>query len=128
MSHQHSNIEHSISYQLRPTLSQGTRENGNKIVFKLLANHDELSIHEFLHCIQSPHNHTILLTKVIQSHIGTIIIMPLALPLNFVNIQPIVEDLMSQLMEGVRFMHQHKVAHLNLKPENLLVRWMTLDH
>jgi serine/threonine protein kinase len=29
---------------------------------------------------------------------------------------------MSQLVEGVRFMHQHKVAHLDLKPDNVLVR------
>ena len=110
-------------YQLKPTLNQGKQiTGGGNIVFKLLADHDELLIHQFLHRIQSPHNHTIPLLEVIPSDIGPIILMPPAWPLNSINIQPIAEHLMSQLMEGIRFMHQHKVAHLNLKPNNILVR------
>ena len=30
-------------------------------------------------------------------------------------------DLAYQFLEGVRFMHQHNVAHLDLKPNNIIV-------
>jgi len=31
-------------------------------------------------------------------------------------------DLAHQFLEGVRFIHENKVAHLDLKPDNILVR------
>jgi serine/threonine protein kinase len=56
-----------------------------------------------------------------------LIVMPWQLPLNeFLchhSSLRMVESLRDQIVEGIWFLHQHLIAHLDLKPENVLVSY-----
>ena len=85
---------------------------------------DEYAIHSFLSGIKATHNHTIpILLRVVVDK-GMIIAMPEGRALG--NVDDSVfktrgNDLAYQFLEGVRFMHEHNVAHLDLKPDNIVV-------
>ena len=83
----------------------------------------ELAILKSLQMFQSGRNHVIQLHDIIKSHYCTIIVMPWESPLsNFLSACPnLVELLGTQFLEGVSFLHEHHLAHLDLKPENLLI-------
>src|ERR1700679_757759 len=85
---------------------------------------DEYAIHSFLSSIKATHNHTIpILLRVVVDK-GMIIAMPEGSALGNVHnsvFKTRGSDLAYQFLEGVRFMHQHNVAHLDLKPNNIIV-------
>jgi len=85
---------------------------------------NELEIHSFLHNIKARGNHTIALLDQVALETETIIVMPDERVLRDVPASVFKasgNDLAHQFLEGVRFIHENKVAHLDLKPDNILV-------
>ena len=85
---------------------------------------EELEIHAFLNSVKSELNHTIPILDEIALDVGIVIAMPEERVLRFVDhsvFKTRGNDLALQLLEGVQFMHRHLVAHLDLKPDNVLV-------
>ena len=101
---------------------------GHVVALKLIQpdNMNKLTILEHLQTFQSQRNHTIKLLHVIHSdHIADIIVMPWQSPLNvflchYASLDMVVL-LRFQIMEGVWFLHEHLIAHLDLKPANIFV-------
>ena len=114
--------------QLTHTMRHAKQSNGNAVVVKLpYSGSDELRILHRLHSIKSPINPTIPLLGTVQSNLGTFIVFPEATPLDlgfrlgdFANEGEIV-GLSLQLIEGVAFLHRHGIAHLDIKPQNIVV-------
>ena len=82
-----------------------------------LVNSDELAIHSFLDNVKSQRNHTIPLLDEVALETRTIIVMPDERVLRYVPdsiFKASGNDLAHQFLEGVRFMHKNKVAHLDL--------------
>jgi len=66
-------------------------------------------------------NHTIPILEVERLKGGVVLVMPLAVPLSQVDPGRLTSELVRQLIEGVQFMHEKGVAHLDLKPSNLVL-------
>jgi len=84
---------------------------------------DELRILETLNHIKSGANHVITVLDSFHLDIGTVIALPIASPLgshDFTSFS-VTLNLMNQLTSAVAFIHENGVAHLDLKPSNLLV-------
>jgi serine/threonine protein kinase len=83
----------------------------------------ELEILEFLNSIKSDDNYVITLFRSFHLDVGTIIALPIASPLDChdFTMPAIALDLMDQLVRAVSFIHTNGVAHLDLKPNNVLV-------
>jgi serine/threonine protein kinase len=101
---------------------------GQVVALKLIRpdNMNELTILEHLQTFQSLRNHTIKLLRVIHSDcVADIIVMPWQSPLNIFLRRHASLDMVVllrfQIMEGVWFLHEHLIAHLDLKPENIFV-------
>lgn len=84
---------------------------------------NEIEIHQYLASMPSEFNHTVHLSHTWHVAGGLIIAMPLA-----GNYLTSVADpdahlwlLSKQLFEAIEFMHSHNVAHLDLKPHNILI-------
>ncbi|KAG1794435.1 uncharacterized protein HD556DRAFT_1370351 [Suillus plorans] len=83
----------------------------------------EIEILRYLTGIESPSNHTISPVQIWSVQGGNVISMPMAgshltsLSNAGAHLWPVAE----QLFEAVDFMHQHGVAHLDLKPPNILL-------
>ena len=109
--------------QLPDNLRRGRTTDGNSVVLKLVKSR-ELEIHSFLNSVKSKDNHTIPILHTIALSTGPIIVMPDQLVLTYVAssvFETSGDNLASQFIAGVRFMHQQNVAHLDLKPDNILV-------
>jgi serine/threonine protein kinase len=99
---------------------------GTTVVLKLLrTSSKELPLLEFLCSLKSQYNHTIPLLETFNLSIGTFIVLPEATPLDlgfrFGLFRTKVADFGRQLIEGVAFLHQHGVAHLDIKPSNIVI-------
>ena len=90
--------------------------NGNSVVLKLVESR-ELEIHAFLSSVKSGENHTVPILHEVALGTKAVIIMSDEL------VSPDVatsvfeskgNDLVSQFLAGVRFIHQLNVAHLDL--------------
>lgn len=111
-------------------------KNGGVVALKVLPgtgrlsqwSNDKLGILLGLQKFDSPQNHIIKLLKVFYTSDNSntpfhVIVMPWHLLLDeFLGGFPTMIDLIwHQFLEGVWFLHKHGVAHLNLKPLNVLV-------
>ncbi|KAI0283112.1 kinase-like domain-containing protein [Russula aff. rugulosa BPL654] len=86
------------------------QSNGTAVVVKLLhPDTNELQFLRHFHQINSPDNHTIPLLATFKLNIGT-----------FICFRNNVVDFSRQLIEGVGFLHRHGIAHLDIKPENIV--------
>jgi serine/threonine protein kinase len=111
--------------QLKPTMRHTIHSNGTAAVVKLLYDSHELQILRELHQIDSPINHTIPLLGVLELNTWTFVLLPEATPLDdrFAHgmIHDNVVDFSQQLIEGVAFLHSQGIAHLDIKPQNIVV-------
>ncbi|KAI9458967.1 kinase-like domain-containing protein [Russula earlei] len=101
---------------------------GPSVVLKILSDSsgDELEFLQYLNGIKEPANRTIPLLEVIRLDIGKQLIMlpwrsPLHEVLLFRQCPDDIVSLCAQFIEGVSFLHNHKVAHCDLKPGNIVV-------
>ena len=112
--------------QLKRTMRYAKHNNGTAVVVKLLRpGSDELLILQDLHLIKSPDNHTIPLLRTFDLNMGTFIFLLEGTPLDhgfdfrmFPSSE--IENFSSQLVEGVTFLHRHGIAHLDIKPQNVV--------
>ncbi|KAH9024719.1 kinase-like domain-containing protein [Lactarius hengduanensis] len=122
------------STRLKPTIGKAISHYGraSPVALKLLDSAtEELQILERLHAYRLEANHTIQLLDVINLGIAfadrmwSVVVMPwqmtLAQCLGESYFPNGVESLRVQFLEGVSFLHGHGVAHLDLKPTNILV-------
>jgi serine/threonine protein kinase len=96
------------------------------VVVKLLRDgSNELHILRYLHSFKSLSNHTVPLLDSFEFELGCLIILPegnrLDIGLDYCDFGDSVTDLMHQFVEGVAFLHQRGVAHLDIKPQNVVV-------
>ena len=107
-------------------MRKATSRSGVLVVLKTIVDSNERQLLQYLSGIKAPSNHTIPLLDVIDLSIGkTIIVLPWKRPLDevlrFGDRPDVVVSLCLQFMEGVAFLHQHKVAHCDLKPGNVVI-------
>ena len=101
------------------------QSSGTAIVVKLLGlDSDELPILQHIYSIKSTNNLTILLLEALQLSVGTFMFLPEATPLDLGfrlgNFRSDVVDFSRQLIESVAFLHRHDIAHLDIKPRNIV--------
>ncbi len=107
-------------------MRQATSRTGKDVVLKTIVDPNECRFLKYLTDIKAPSNHAIPLLDVVDLTIGkTIIVLPLESPLqNVLRYRDRSDNVVSlclQFIEGVAFLHQHKVAHCDLKPDNVVV-------
>ena len=115
--------------QLPPNLRRGKTSDGNPVVLKLVKSR-ELEIHSFLSRIESLDNHTIPILYEVALGTKAVLVMPDRFILSDVATSVFENsgnNLASQFLAGVRFMHQQNVAHLDLKPDNILITSTSLQ-
>ena len=105
-----------------PILHRDKEEHGY-LKFVPSHNSEEISILQFLGSINSDNNHTARLVKVWPVNGGTIVSMPVlgGHSHNYAKLEENLHSIVGQLVDGVSFMHRYGVAHLDLKPQNILV-------
>jgi len=86
-------------------------------------NSKEIEILQYLTQINSPQNHTVSGVRIWPVRGGDVISMPTAGTwiTELRDPTPQLLSVAKQLFEAVNFMHQHGVAHMDLKPGNILV-------
>jgi serine/threonine protein kinase len=107
-------------------MREATSSDGSRVVLKLVDDDmDELAILKHLNQIISEKNHTIELHGIVEVKAPTVIALRWRIPLDdYFNVHNPPESAASfpeQFLEGVAFLHEHKVAHLDLKPGNVVV-------
>ncbi len=107
-------------------MRQATSQSDVLVVLKTIVDPNERQLLQYLSGIKAPSNHTIPLLDVIDLIIGkTIIVLPWKRPLDevlqFGGHPDAVVSLCLRFIEGVAFLHEHKVAHCDLKPGNVVV-------
>jgi serine/threonine protein kinase len=106
-------------------MRHATRSTGDAVVVKLLhVRSNELEILRHLHSAKSPYNHTIPLLDTLKLNVGTFIFLPEATPLDlgfaFGMFRNDVLDFSCQLIDGVAYLHSRGIAHLDIKPQNIV--------
>jgi serine/threonine protein kinase len=114
------------SPKLKPTMHRATSRSGVSVVLKIIDDSNERRLLQYFSGIKAPSNHAIPLLEAIDLSIGkTIIVLPWKSPLyevlQFRDYPDDVGSLCLQFIEGVAFLHQHNVAHCDLKPGNVVV-------
>ena len=86
-------------------------------------NAQEVAILQFLCSINSGDNHTAQPLEFWPVDEGTIVSMPVlgGHSRSYAKLEENLLSVVRQLVDGVSFMHRHGVAHLDLKPQNVLV-------
>jgi serine/threonine protein kinase len=102
-------------------LREARGPSGELVILKAVRRTNEVAIHKALYAISSRFNHTIALLRDLAFDSWIIIVLPKAIPLEEV-INPFnCETLSKQFLEGVMFMQQQLIAHLDIKPANIVV-------
>jgi serine/threonine protein kinase len=107
-------------------MHQGISRSGALVALKTVVDISERQMLQYLSGIKAPKNYVIPLIDVIDLTIGkTILVLPWKSPLDvilqFGDRPGDIVSLCLQFIEGVAFLHEHKVAHCDLKPGNVVV-------
>jgi len=108
---------------LPSTLSRARRSTGEVVMLKVV-DKDEFAIHTFLNSLKATQNHTIPILDIIPLEVEKVIVLPQERVLSNIldsDLETTGNSLASQLLEGVRFLHEQNVAHLDLKPDNIVI-------
>ena len=110
--------------QVPSHLAEARAPNGQAVIAKLVSK-NELSFLWELSREKSRQNHVIPLLDAVQSILGPLAILPLAHSLSYEVLRIVSKDLdfvqlSRQLVEGVAFLHRKKIAHNDIKLENLV--------
>lgn len=107
-------LKHCLNPKLKPTMRRETSRSGVSIILKTIVDSNERQLLQHLSGINAPSNHTIPLLDVVDLSIGkTIIALPWKFPLDeFSHFRDRPDDVVSLC---VAFLHQHKIAHCDLK-------------
>ncbi|KAF8490608.1 kinase-like domain-containing protein [Gautieria morchelliformis] len=107
-------------------MRKGMVPNGLHVIFKPVDDQPiEVEHLEYLKKLRGPAHHIIELLDILELDEGRVIVlsrhMPLSQALSFYRDAATVTSLLQQFLEGVAFMHQHQLAHLDIKPDNIVV-------
>lgn len=115
--------------QLPRHIVEAKSPKGNQIVAKLVRKDSaELSLLRELSTQTSLHNHVIPLLDTVPSSLGLLAIIPYLTPLPQIVSLRLFRDrlgdksahLSRELIEGVAFLHRRNIAHMDIKPDNLV--------
>ena len=114
--------------QLPDHIVRAESADGTSVVAKLVRKDSqlkELHILQMFSRMKSTLNHTIPLLDTIPSSLGSLLIIPYKTTLSegamfYESFRQISTRLSQELIEGVAFLHKHKVAHLDIKPNNIV--------
>ncbi len=114
-------------------MRDATSSDGLHVILKVMDDDtDELAILKHLNEFKSVANHTIKLHGVVHTPITKVIALQWGVPLDeyicFHHPPESAALFPEQFLEGVAFLHEHRVAHLDLKPGNVVVDVDDLDH
>ncbi|KAF8494270.1 hypothetical protein JB92DRAFT_2818527 [Gautieria morchelliformis] len=113
------------SLPLSKRMREGRSSNNMFFVFKLVERKsDELEILKYLKKHRGSDHHIIELHEVISDGLDNIIVLPRLTPLSEALRRLnkfALATVPQQFLEGVQFMHQHNVAHLDLKTDNIVI-------
>jgi hypothetical protein len=103
-----------------------TSSDGSRVVLKLVDDDsDELAILEHLNEVKSASNHAIELHGVVDIAVTNAIALRRRTPLDNYFCRPDPPETApsspEQFLEGVAFLHEHRVAHLDFKPGNVVI-------
>jgi serine/threonine protein kinase len=116
-----------MSYmQLKPTMRHATQSDGTRVIVKKLRpDSNELSILQYLHSFAPSHNYILPLLRALELDVGMFTFVPEATPLElgftFKMFRNKGADFSCQLIEGVAYLHRCDIAHLDIKPGNIVV-------
>ncbi|KAG8798920.1 hypothetical protein FRC16_006242 [Serendipita sp. 398] len=107
-------------------LLKARARNKSLVILKHLGRrHHESDILSYLKERNGAEHHVIPLLNTIQLDLGRMIVLPMYHPLPDVlpsiSNNSVKSSLQKQLVEGVSFIHQYRVAHLDLKPDNIVI-------
>jgi serine/threonine protein kinase len=107
-------------------MRDATSSDGVYVVLKVIDDDtDELAILKHLNEIKSAANHTIELHGIVCNSIAKVIALRYRIPLNeyfrFHHPPESAASFPEQFLEGVAFLHEYRIAHLDLKPGNVVV-------
>ncbi|KAG8816863.1 hypothetical protein FRC17_000162 [Serendipita sp. 399] len=119
---------------LSAKLREAIAPSGSSVILKYVPpRSSEMEVLKDLNERQGPSNHIIELLDVIYLTTGQMIALPEYVPLPLAGIGwiptiSIISSLQEQFLEGVEFMHRHGVAHLDLKPDNVVLDFRKGDN
>ena len=107
-------------------MRNATSSDGVHVVLKVVDDDtDELPILKYLNQIKSAANHTIELHGIVHNPIAKVIALRWRIPLKeyfrYHNPPEAATSFPEQFLEGVGFLHEHRIAHQDLKPGNVVV-------
>ncbi len=103
--------------------------NGEEFILKKVRSDlNELKILEYLRTIEPSCKYIVRLVETVSSNIGTCIVLPkrhsvdleLRLFPDYGSVRGRLIEFSRNLLEGLSFLHEHKIAHLDIKPRNLV--------
>ena len=109
--------------QLPPTVCKARGPKNEAVTLKIVKL-DEFEIHSFLASIHSRDNHTIPILDEFPRGVKKLLVTQQGLVLSYSPrklFKTTSQPLECQFLKGIRFMHEHYVAHLDLKPDNIVI-------
>lgn len=118
--------------QLPENVVEASTRSGKAIIAKLpRKGSNEFSLLQKLSCGRSQYNHVIRLLAIVKTRLGPLVILDRATPFSDYlrfwqsRLRDSFREVCHQLIEGVAFLHGHMIAHLDIKPSNVVINLKT---